>query len=72
MNPAIPFPIRLIQAAVILTTFLATAAAFAVDRPPQDPAQQRAWLVGHLVTDMEASVPSTGTRSPRCRASSMP
>ena len=28
--------------------------AFAIDQPPQDPQQQRAWLVGHLVTDMEA------------------
>ena len=28
--------------------------AFAIDQPPQEPDQQRAWLVGHLVTDMEA------------------
>ena len=28
--------------------------ALAVDQPPRHPRQQRAWLVGHLVTDMEA------------------
>jgi len=54
MNRAILFLNKPIQVAVILTTFLATAAAFAVDQPPQEPEQQRAWLVGHLVTDMEA------------------
>jgi hypothetical protein len=27
--------------------------ALAIDQPPQDPEQQRPWLVGHLVTDMK-------------------
>jgi hypothetical protein len=54
MNRAILFLNKPIQVAVILTTFLATAAAFAVDQPPQDPEQQRAWLIGHVITDMKA------------------
>ena len=54
MNPVIPVLNKPIQAAVILTTALAAATAFAIDQPPQEPEQQRAWLVGHLVTDMEA------------------
>ena len=54
MNLSIPILNKPIQVAVILTTLLATAAAFAIDQPPQDPEQQRAWLIGHVVTDMEA------------------
>ena len=34
--------------------FFALVMEFAIDQPPQEPNQQRAWLVGHLVTDMEA------------------
>ena len=45
---AMPFVV-----AVVLT--LCTAGSCpAVDQPPQEPEQQRAWLVGHLITDMEA------------------
>ena len=41
-------------AAFLLAVFLTTGGVLAVDQPPQEPEQQRAWLVGHLVTDMEA------------------
>ena len=54
MNLAIPILNKPIQTAVILMTFLAAATAFAIDQPPQDSEQLRPWLVGHLVTDMEA------------------
>ena len=54
MKVALPILNKLIQSAVILMTFFATAAVFAIDQPPQEPEQLRAWLVGHLVTDMEA------------------
>ena len=41
-------------AAFLLAVFLMAGTALAIDQPPQEPEQQRAWLVGHLVTDMEA------------------
>ena len=41
-------------AAVLLAVFLAAGTALAIDQPPQGADQQRAWLVGHLVSDMEA------------------
>jgi hypothetical protein len=40
--------------AFLLATFLTTGRALAIDQPPQYPQQQRAWLIGHLVTDMDA------------------
>ena len=43
-----------ITLAAFLAVFLMAGNAFAIDQPPQEPQQQRAWLVGHLVTDMEA------------------
>jgi hypothetical protein len=39
---------------VLLVFFTAATTALAIDQPPQEPEQLRAWLVGHLVTDMEA------------------
>ena len=56
MNPAslILKPLTRIATAVLLAVFLMAGTAFAIDQPPQEPEQQRAWLVGHLVTDMEA------------------
>ena len=47
------FPTK-IATAILLATFFMAGNALAVDQPPQDSQQQRAWLVGHLVTDMEA------------------
>ena len=41
-------------AAFLLAAFLVAGTALAVNQPPQEVNQQRAWLVGHLVTDMEA------------------
>ena len=41
-------------AVFLLAVFLMAATAFAIDQPPQDSEQLRPWLVGHLVTDMEA------------------
>ena len=38
----------------LLSIVLMAGTALAIDQPPQEPDQQRAWLVGHLVTDMEA------------------
>ena len=38
----------------LAVVFLTAGTALAIERPPQDAQQQRAWLVGHLVTDMEA------------------
>jgi hypothetical protein len=43
-----------IAAVLLAATFLAAGTALAIDPPPQQPNQLRAWLVGHLVTDMEA------------------
>ena len=37
-----------------MAVILMGGTALAIDQPPQDSQQQRAWLVGHLVTDMEA------------------
>ena len=54
MKRAISFLSKPIQAAVILTTVFAATAVFAIDQPPQDPEQQCAWLIGHVITDMEA------------------
>jgi hypothetical protein len=50
-------PIRKIltrTAAFLLATFLTAATASAINQPPQKPDQLRPWLVGYLVTDMEA------------------
>ena len=44
----------MIVAAGIVLLFATTNACLAMDQPPQDPQQQRAWLVGHLVGDMQA------------------
>ena len=55
MNPAnrsLKNKIRIII--LLLSIVLVAGTAFAIDQPPQEPDQQRAWLVGHLVTDMEA------------------
>ena len=41
-------------AAVLLGVFLAAGTALAIDQPPQGADQQRDWLVGHLVGDMQA------------------
>jgi hypothetical protein len=55
MNPATPIQKVLTgAAAVLLAVFLVAGTALAIDRPPQSSQQQRVWLVGHLVTDMEA------------------
>ncbi len=51
MNPTSRILKTVFSLAVV---FLMAGTALAIDRPPQDPQQQRAWLVGHLVTDMEA------------------
>ena len=42
-----------VAAAVALMLSMASVSS-AMDQPPQEPQQQRAWLAGHLVTDMEA------------------
>ena len=47
--------------AVLLAAFLMAGTAVAIDQPPQEPDQLRAWLVGHLVTDMEALGTFDGT-----------
>jgi hypothetical protein len=52
-NPIHPFP-RAGAFIFFLLAFLTAGTALAVDRPPPEPQQLRAWLVGHLVTDMEA------------------
>jgi hypothetical protein len=44
----------LTRAAVLSATIFIAGTAFAIDQPPQNSQQQRAWLVGHLVNDMEA------------------
>ena len=41
-------------AAAFLLVMLMAGTAVAIGEPPQDSQQQRAWLVGHLVTDMQA------------------
>ena len=41
-------------AAVLLGVFLTAGTALAIDQPPQGAEQQRAWLVGHMVGDMQA------------------
>ena len=54
-EPGKPNPRILTRTAVsLLAVFLMAGTALAIDQPPQEPQQQRAWLVGHLVTDMEA------------------
>jgi len=40
--------------AVLLPVIVVGGNALAIDQPPQDSQQLRPWLVGHLVTDMEA------------------
>ena len=40
--------------AAVVLIFCTAGSCLAVDQPPQEPDQQCAWLVGHLVTDMEA------------------
>ena len=52
-------PIRLARqaatSAVVLLAFLAAGStALAVDQPPETAPQQRAWLLSHLVTDMQS------------------
>ena len=54
MNPASQVPKSTVGAAFLLAVFLTAGSSLAVDQPPQEPEQQRAWLVGHVVTDMEA------------------
>jgi hypothetical protein len=62
MNPAIRIPKTLTRIAIFLmSVLLMTGTALAIDQPPQEPEQQRAWLVGHLVTDMEALGTFDGT-----------
>jgi hypothetical protein len=46
----LPYPTR---TAAFLLAISVVGSAFAIDQPPQDPEQQRPWLVGHLVTDMK-------------------
>jgi len=62
MNAIIPNPMKLgalagagltVAAGVVLMLCMADACQ-TMDQPPQEPDQQRAWLAGHLVTDMEA------------------
>ncbi len=40
-------------AVVLLVFFAAGSTALAIDQPPETAPQQRAWLVSHLVTDMQ-------------------
>ena len=51
-------PIRLARQAaalaVALLVFLVAGTALAVDQPPETAPQQRAWLLSHLVTDMQS------------------
>ena len=56
MNPASRTPKILTKNHSPLSCWsvLMAGTALAIDQPPQEPEQQRAWLVGHLVTDMEA------------------
>ena len=56
MKPAMSFRQILTRtvAACLLATFSMGGTALAIDQPPQDSDQQRTWLIGHLVTDMEA------------------
>ncbi len=44
---------RLTGTIACLLISLACGSVLAVDQPPPEPEQQRAWLVGHLVTDMK-------------------
>ena len=50
-----------VTTAFLLMLFLLAGTAFAIDQPPQEPEQLRPWLVGHLVTDMEALGTFDGT-----------
>jgi hypothetical protein len=50
----IPVVRRTAAAAAFLAVFLAAAAALAIDQPPPTAPQQRAWLVSHLVADMQS------------------
>ena len=59
MNTAIRNTILTIIA-VVLALWTAGSCP-AMDQPPQEPDQLRAWLVGHLVTDMEALGTFDGT-----------
>ena len=43
-----------------------------MEPPPQEPQQQRAWLIGHLVTDMEALGTFDGNTLAKRRALSTP
>ena len=54
MNPASRIRTTARITAFLLATFLMAGNVMAIDQPPQDPQQQRTWLVGHLATDMEA------------------
>ena len=54
MNPASQVPKSAAPAAFLLSVFLTAGSALAVDQPPQEPEQQRAWLTGHVIADMEA------------------
>jgi hypothetical protein len=40
-------------AAFLLAIFLTCGAARAIEPPPPDPAQQRTWLTGHILSDMQ-------------------
>ena len=53
-NPIHPFRRTGTIVACLLAAFFTTGAVFAVDRPPQGSGPQRAWLAGHLITDMLA------------------
>ena len=63
MNPSIQIPsagssprrTSLKTATAILLALGMTGTAPATDQPPPEPEQQRAWLVGHLVTDMQTT-----------------
>jgi hypothetical protein len=54
MNPARQILKSTAPAAFLLAVFLTAGSALAVDQPPQEPEQMRAWLVGHVIADMEA------------------
>ena len=54
MNPTIRIPRTPARAACLLAVFLVAGTAFAIDQPPETAPQQRAWLLSHLVTDMQS------------------
>ena len=41
-------------AAFLLATLFMAGTALAIDQPPRKPKQRRAWLIRHIITDMEA------------------